>query len=146
MKNVILISIALVLCFTAFGQNVKKENVPAVVTAKFKTLFPKVDTVIWGKEDKNYEAEFKLNTLVISVLFDANGNELQTETVIAVTALPASATKYVKQHYNGALIKEASKIMDAKDVVTYEAEVSGKDVIFDSQGNFIKEVEDNDNE
>jgi len=39
-------------------------------------------------------------------------------------------------------IKEAAKITDAKGVVTYEAEVTGKDLIFDASGKFLKEIKD----
>ncbi len=39
-------------------------------------------------------------------------------------------------------MKEAAKITDAHGVVTYEAEVKGMDLLFDSAGKFLKEVKD----
>ena len=50
--------------------------------------------------------------------------------------------EYVKKTYKEDEVKEASKITDANGTVTYEAEVKGKDLIFDSNGNFIKAIKD----
>lgn len=128
--------------FSACGQKLKKEDVPAVITAKFKTLYSNIEDVKWSKEDANYEAEFDLNKVETSVVFDASGNALETESEIAVTDLPAIVKDYVKMHYNDAKIKEAAKMVDSKGVTTYEAEVNDADVIFDAQDNFVKEVKE----
>jgi hypothetical protein len=45
-------------------------------------------------------------------------------------------------HYSGAPIKEASKIVKTNGEVNYEALVNGKDVMFDSNGKFIKVAKD----
>jgi hypothetical protein len=39
-------------------------------------------------------------------------------------------------------IENRPKITDAKGSITYEAELKGKDLIFDSKGKFIKETKD----
>jgi len=117
------------------------DDTPAAVKTKFASLYPKVTKVKWGKEDANYEAEFEVNKTEMSCLFDASGTLLETETKIAVTALPKAATEYCTKTFSGSKISEASKIVDSKQVVTYEAEVKGVgDVIFDEKGNFIKKV------
>ena len=56
--------------------------------------------------------------------------------------LPASVPLYVKKNMPNAKIKEASIIVDAAGKKTYEAEVNGKDLIFDEKGNFIKSTEE----
>ena len=71
-------------------------------------------------------------------MIDVSGNILETEIEIKVDALPANAKAYISKNYAGQKIKEATKITDNKGVVTYEAEIKGKDLIFDSNGNFIK--------
>jgi hypothetical protein len=38
----------------------------------------------------------------------------------------------------GVKITEAGKVTDAKGRTRYEAEVKGKDMLFDEKGNFIK--------
>ena len=141
MKNLILISIALIVSFSACAQKLKKEVVPAVITAKFKTLYPSIEDVNWSKENNIYEAEFDLNKVQTSVSIDAKGNLIETETSISVNDLPDIVTKYINKNIPGEKIKEASKIIDANNIVTYEAEVKGADYIFDKDGNFIKKVE-----
>ncbi|MDB5063242.1 MAG: hypothetical protein JWP67_3085, partial [Mucilaginibacter sp.] len=57
---------------------------------------------------------------------------------IPVSSLPSGVAGYVKQHYKGAKIVEAGKVTDAKGTIMYEAEVKGKDLVFDEKGNFLK--------
>lgn len=66
----------------------------------------------------------------------------EREMDIKVTDLPATVLAYVKERYKGKTIKEGAKITTADSTVNYEAEVDGKDVIFDTNGKFLKEVKD----
>jgi len=67
---------------------------------------------------------------------------METEKEIPVKDLPASCANYILKNYSGATIKEASEITDAKGMKTYEAEIKGKDIVFDANGNFLKEEKD----
>lgn len=78
----------------------------------------------------------------MSAIIQPNGSIIETETDIKITDLPAKAASYVQEHYPGKPVKEASKIINADRSVNYEARVSGKDVIFDINGKFIKEAKD----
>lgn len=51
-------------------------------------MFPDVKADKWEKEDGKYEAEFRQNKVETSVLFEASGTYVQTETEIAVSELP----------------------------------------------------------
>lgn len=141
MKNVIFISFALMIGFSACGQKLKEKDVPAAVKAKFTSLYPNVTDVDWSKEHGAYEAEFDVNKNEASVNIDSLGNLIETENEIEVSALPAAVNTYFSSNVPGEKIKEAAKMTDAKGVVTYEAEVKGADYIFDAQGNFIKKSE-----
>jgi phosphopantothenoylcysteine synthetase/decarboxylase len=143
MKKSILLSAAFAL-FATFS--FAGDDVPAAVKSKFASLYPNVKKAKWDKEAANYEAEFEVNEVETSVLFDATGNLLETETEIAVTALPKAVSDYVTKNYATEKIKEASKIVDSKGTVTYEAEVKSGDLIFDAQGNFIKKEVDQNND
>jgi hypothetical protein len=44
----------------------------------------------------------------------------------------------VKKNFPGAKITEAGKVTDASGKTRYEAEVKGKDLVFDEAGNFLK--------
>jgi hypothetical protein len=130
------------IAFTLFvATSCMSQNVPAAVKAAFTKNFPGITAEKWDKEDGNFEANFKQDGKTMSATFDANGGWLETETDIAITELPASITNYVKEHYKGATIKEAAILKTPKGDM-YEAEVKGKDVMFDMNGKFLKEVED----
>lgn len=126
---------------SAHAQKVDAAKVPAAVKKTFSQKFPG-SMAKWGKEDANYEAEFKRGGSNMSALFESNGTMLESEVDIKVSDLPRKVLAYVKEHYKGKSIKEGAKITKADGTVNYEAEVNGKDVIFDEAGNFLKEVKD----
>lgn len=113
-------------------------DVTAAVKATVAKLYPGAKSVKWEKEDGNYEASLIHNGKELSLVIDAHGNLLETETTIAVSALPASVREYVAKHLAGKKIKDAAEIVNAKGKKTYEAEVGGKDLIFDQNGQFIQ--------
>jgi hypothetical protein len=116
--------------------NVKK--VPETVTAAFNKTYPSVKDVDWSKDGNNYEAKYEADKIGKSVTYDTSGKLIETEVEIETSDLPAPIMEYVKNNYKADKVKEASKITDANGIVTYEAEVKGVDLIFDSKCNFIK--------
>ncbi len=130
----------------ANAQKVSDKKVPTAAKTSLKKNYPNAKEIKWEKEKANYEAEFEVNETDYSLLIDISGNILETEIEIKVDALPAKAKEYVSKNYAGQKIKEATKITDNKGVVTYEAEIKGKDLIFDSNGNFIKIETENGND
>ncbi len=109
-------------------------DTPAAVKAAFAKLYPTVKNVKYSKENSDFEAEFTYNGHEMSAVFDAKGTLKETETEIAVSALPAAVRDYVAKQMPGKKIKEAAEIVDASGVKTYEAEVGGKDLMFDMAG------------
>jgi Putative beta-lactamase-inhibitor-like, PepSY-like len=136
-----LISVSIVFLFNAEAQKIDASKVPAPVKASFAKQFPGT-AAKWEKEDGKYEAGFKQNGNTMSALFEATGTMTESEMDIKVSDLPASVLTYVKKHYKGKPIKEGAKITKADGTVNYEAEVAGKDVIFDATGKFLKEVKE----
>jgi hypothetical protein len=130
-----------VIGFAAYAQKLDASKVPAEVKAAFAKQYPGV-TAKWEKEDGKFEAGFKQNGKTMSALFEANGTMTESEMDIKVSDLPASVLAYVKENCKGKTIKEGAKITKADGTVNYEAEVDGKDVIFDANGIFLKEVKD----
>lgn len=142
MKKSVIILAAMFSVTFANAQKVSDKEVPAVVKSALQKSFPNAKEVKWEKEKANYEAGFEVSEKEYSLLIDASGNVLETEMEIKMEELPANAKAYISKNYAGQKIKETAKITDSKGVVTYEAEVKGKDLIFDSNGNFIKEVKE----
>jgi hypothetical protein len=118
------------------------QNVPSPVSEAFQKKFPNTAVKKWDKEDLNYEANFTKDGKTMSATFDANGKWLETETDIKVSELPASVTEYINTKYNNAIIKEAAIINNPQRKKMYEAEVKGKDILFDEKGRFVKEEKD----
>jgi hypothetical protein len=150
MKKIILSTLLASGLSFAYAQEAKEKKepklteaeVPAPVKAKFASLYAGVKAEKWEKENGNYEVKFHQNKTEMSILVDASGALLETETSIEVSALPKSVSEYVTKNKAGKKIKEASKIVDAKGVTTYEAEVEKMDLIFDKDGKFVKESKD----
>lgn len=142
MKKSILVLAMAFIALAANAQKVKEADVPPAIKAAFVKAHPNAKVDKWEKEGNNYEVEFTENKIESSVDLGPNGQILETETEIAVTALPKGVADYCTKNMPGKKIKEASKIVDAAGKVTYEAEVDDADYIFDSNGTFLeKKVE-----
>ncbi|MFB6456879.1 PepSY-like domain-containing protein [Chitinophaga sp. Hz27] len=124
---------------SAFAQKISEDKVPSPVKAALAKKFPAATGIKWEMEKGNYEAGFKVNNQHTSAVFDMKGGWMETETAAPVAALPKDATAYIASHYKGAKVKETAKIVKSNGVVNYEAEINGKDVIFDDKGNFLRE-------
>jgi len=142
MKKLALMMVAAMITSLTFAQKVSDKDVPTVVKSSFQKQYPHAKEIKWEKENGNYEAEFEIKETDYSVLMNSLGNILETEIEISIDALPANVKEYISKNYAGQKIKEAAKITDAKDEITYEAEIKGMDLLFDSSGKFIKEMKD----
>jgi len=140
-KSAIILAAMLSVTF-ANAQNISDKEVPTTVKAALQKSYPNAKEIKWEKEKDNYEAGFEVSEKEYSLLIDASGKILETEMEIKMEELPANAKAFISKNYAGQKIKETAKITDSKGVVTYEAEVKGKDLIFDKNGNFIKEVKE----
>ena len=125
--------------FAQENESSEHIKVPAVVKTALKQKYPEAKNVGWEKEDGNYEANWGGKSGEDnSVQFTPSGTFIEIVNAIPVKQLPSNVAIYVKQHYNGAKITEAGKVTDAKGNLSYEAEVKGRDVIFDKDGKFVK--------
>lgn len=138
MKKLIL-GITVSICSLACtAQKLKENEVPQAVKDAFRNTHKDIKKVEWEKEGANYEAEYEVDEKETSVVMDAKGTLLETEVEIKTAELPAAIVDYVSKNYKGSKIKEAAKITNSKGIISYEAEVNGKDLIFDSNSNLIK--------
>ncbi len=144
MKNLMLLFFALAIAGCTNAQKVSENDLPQAVKTSFQKQFPSAQKVAWGKEENDYEAEFKNNSEETSAVFDAAGTLKETEVEMEVSNLPVSISDYCTKNFPGYKISEAAKITNSSGVVTYEAELSkGKDkfdAVFDAQGGFVKKV------
>ncbi len=140
MKNVIFVLLAVIVSTFSYGQKVKQADVPAVVKQAFEKKFTPVKDVKWVKEDDKYEVNFEQNKLEMSAVFTASGVLEETEAEIKSSELPGAISTYISKNYTGSKVKEAAKIIKANGEVNYEAQVNGRDLIFDANGKFLKSI------
>ena len=143
MKKNILVAIAATIIFAgfAFAQKGKKVVVPAPVKTALAAKYPASTSakVTWETEKGNYEANWGGKSGEDnSVQFTPSGDFIEIVQAMPVNELPKPVLAYVKQHYKGVKITEAGKVTNAQGKVMYEAEVHGKDIMFDDKGNFLK--------
>ncbi|MDQ2719874.1 MAG: PepSY-like domain-containing protein [Bacteroidota bacterium] len=122
------------------GEGHEHVNVPTAVKNANMQKYPESKTyhITWEKENGNYEANWGgKDGEANSVQYTPSGNFIEIVKAIPVHELPANTIAYVKEHYK-VNITEAGKVTDAKGNTSYEAEVKGRDVIFDQNGNFVK--------
>lgn len=137
MKKSVIIVVTLVLSTIAFAQKVQATKVPEIVTKSLISKYPNAKNVKWDKEENNYEASFENNKTENSVLFNSNGKIIETEVEISTAQLPKSILSYLSKNYKDQKVKEAAKIISEKGIVTYEAEIKGKDLLFDENGKLL---------
>jgi len=113
-----------------------KTDVPLKARQSFASHYADPAHIKWEEEKGNYEVNFQYHKQHMSVLYDKEGNTLQTEVRIASGNLPDDARHYAEKKGH---IKEASEITLATDAVQYEAEVNGVDLIFDASGKYLSE-------
>src|ERR1700744_1344496 len=117
---------------TTQAQDLKTKDVPANVKEALAKKSPEATKVNWEKEKGNYEANWGGKSGEdTSVQFTPAGDFVEEVNAIPVGQLPAKVADYVKANYKGAKIREAGKITDAKGAKMLEAEIKGKDLIFD---------------
>ena len=139
MKTIILCMFFVALASNRIAQDIKAKDVPALVKEAFAKKYPNATKVSWEKEKRNYEANWGGKSGEdTSVQFTPAGAFVEEVDAIAINQLPAAVAPYVKAHYNGAKIKEAGKVTDAAGKHSFEAEIRGKDLIFDESGKFVK--------
>jgi Putative beta-lactamase-inhibitor-like, PepSY-like len=146
MKTLLSLMVILWLASCTSAQSVKEDKVPVAVVSAFHKLYSAVKNYSWEMEDGNYEAEMDHGKMKASAVFDAAGNLMMTEKDMAVSELPPGCADYVSKNYPGIAIKEAAEITSAKGVKTYEAEVKGVDLIFDANGNYAGQENDDEQE
>ncbi|PWT75184.1 MAG: hypothetical protein C5B59_09505 [Bacteroidetes bacterium] len=127
---------------SAYSQKIDASKVPDTVKTLFAKLYPAATGQSWELEKGRYEVEFKQNGTAMALVFKPDGTLTETEMGIKTDELPSKALSYIQEHYRGKQIKEASRITKARGEINYEAEVDGKDVIFDASGKFLKVEKD----
>ena len=142
MKSFFILALSFWLVFACKAY--KNMQVAENIKQSLKALYPKAENVKWDKEDGNFEANFEMNDMEMSVIFDAQGKVLETETEIEKDALPAAVQEALAKDFAGYDIEEAAKIeRDGK--TNFEAQLEKDETkweaIYSPVGKLIKKIE-----
>jgi len=139
MKSILLFAMSLLIGSSVIAQKLEDKDVPANVKASFQKNYPNVANVTWRKAKENYKARFDNTGIVI----DASGNIVETQLEINANELPQAVHEYLQANFKNEAIVRSRKITDTKGAITFMAEVKEhRDLFFDSNGKFVKEVKD----
>jgi uncharacterized membrane protein YkoI len=132
-KFILAAGIYLIAISTIYAQKNVSTKVPMAVKEALKKAYPKASAIYWDKEGIDFEASFKNEKDHLSVVFNNAGQIVETEKELTFSQLPINVQEALK----GKKVKETA-IITKNGKTIYEAEVGGKDLMFDEQGKPIK--------
>lgn len=139
MKNKnLLLSLLIVTGMSAFAQSNSVSQIPANVKNTLTMFYPHATNVTWEQEQGYFIPVFTDNGVETRMVIDLKGAKIQTSIKLASSELPASATNYISKTYPGKPVAEARKLTMFNNSTRYEAIVGVEDLIFDSNGAFIR--------
>jgi hypothetical protein len=144
LKTIFTLILSVMLLNAATAQRISSKDVPAPVTAAFEKAYPDAKGVEWRKVDKYYKAEFDQKAIEYGVTYDIMGKLISNEVEISRNDLPQNIKDYANSHYAGKRLREATKVVTANGVESYQIDIAGMEVSFDSKGNFLNERKDED--
>lgn len=103
------ISISSVL-WGACSPELRESKVPSVVRNTVATRFAGAGAVEWEKEQQNYEAEFRIDTVDYTVLVNPDGTLLRFKHEIKPAQLPPAVQQTLQSQYAGYEVDGTEKI------------------------------------
>ena len=121
------ILITLAICLTAgfsFSKNISFEDVPLTVCQQFAKDFSHAEVVRWEiTRELDYKVEFWEEAYYSTVLYDADGNFLQSTSIISWLSLPSDVKIWM--HQNGIeKVQNVLAITDFHNEIVYQIEYS----------------------
>ena len=142
MKKLFVLLFIVALAAPIFASTPNGIKVPQKAKDALTKSFPDAKNIKWEKEGNAFEANFESKNAKASIVVDANGIITETEAVIEKSQLPKGVENYIEKNHKNFKISEVSKIVNDKNITTYEVEVSNgktkKDLFFDNDGKFLK--------
>jgi hypothetical protein len=137
MNRIFILFFLLIGSTVAFGrQATVADHISDTIQGAFKLLYPTVIDVKWEKIEKYYQPVFHIGNIEVKLLMDSQGLLIQTLTKILPAELPGAALSYIGSQ----TITDAERVKLFNNAIRYEAVTAEKDMLFDSNGNFLKVV------
>lgn len=146
MKHLSIFALILIFQLGLNAQKIKESSVPEVVKNNFARVVPNTPVLEWEIEDGNYEADYKQNGVVNTVIFTADGKIVQYENIITSSELPLAVREYITTNMAGKKMGDMVRIKTVTGSVSYEVGADDLDYLFDGEGNFLKTEQDKDSD
>ena len=133
-----------VLTFLTACNQAHKNEPPGQIVSAFKKLHPNATIEKWNDEPPIWEAKYKDGNERGAVSFDKDAMVTETELVIEESKLPNQQTipDYIKTHYTSEKIQRCERVTKADGTITYEIQITGKEIVFDKDGKYLSEEMD----
>lgn len=140
----LLIVLCLWVSISACQSSKNKVAVPDNIKNAFAQVHPNATDIRWIEEPGIYEAKFSDGTMKGAVSFNEKGDVVETEEVIGQDNLPnlVSIIEYIRTSYPGESIQQCEKITKQDGSIIYELQIQGKELVFNSEGQFLEEEPD----
>jgi len=140
------LSILLPVIMISFGcnQHSKHREAPDDIVAAFKKHHPNATILKWNDESPVWEAKYTDEKEKGAVTYDKDANIIETELVIEESELPhqPAIPEYIKTKYPGEKIQSCEKVEKKDGTITYEIQITGKEIVFDAAGKYLDEEPD----
>lgn len=143
MKNKTLLLLALVI-LAACGEKKQKSTPPEKTVEVFRNLRPNAVIDQWNDESPIWEAKYTDGSEKGAISFDQDSNVTETELVLSEHELPnlEMVKSFIIANYPQEKMIRCEKFTKIGGDITYEVQVTGKELVFDSAGNFLAEEPD----
>lgn len=144
MNKIIFLFSAGVLLIGACNQSQKSRQVPTNILEAFVKLHPKATILKWNDEPPIWEAKYKDGEEKGAASFNDKAEIVETELVIDQSQLPNSSTipNYINARYTNEKIRGCEKVIKQDGSITYEIQITGKEIIFNADGKYLSEEMD----
>jgi len=148
MKKIVFLLAVLFFSLSIYADKIPESEVPANVKSYIQGKYSGSVRVEWEYDKKKdlYKAEFYVDGRKAVLELNNAGKVINSDEVILLKDIPASASSYIKKNFPEAEIFEAKKVVDGQNT-SYEIEYAlpekdgysnSKKIIFDNNGNVTK--------
>ena len=118
-------------------KDIPASKVPVAVKDAFTNEYTNAVDVEWEKKKGNYEADFEIENIDHSAVFNKEGQLLKAKIDIEESALPAAITQKISEEYPDHIIDDSDKIeTEGKTLYQVELESTFRDrkVVYTTDG------------
>jgi hypothetical protein len=115
--------------------------VPANIAKAFVKIHPKATILQWNDEPPIWEAKYQDGSEKGATSFNYKAEVVETELVIPMNLLPTqnNIPNFIKKNYPKEKIQRCEKITEKGNIIKYEIQITGMELVFDSKGKFLSE-------